>query len=191
MSMGVEFRPDQLYASGTYAEMSGVARCHAATGYGMAITNALEGRMQKYEVDVVLRTRVRELQIDDGAVKGVVVDGSRISAGAVVIATGGFGANREFLELYYPAATRFGDESWYIGSTHCQGDGLTLGMAAGAQLGGFDQSQPQFGEDTRTACLVDHAGESPRPAFHERGGRIWHYDRCGERAAWWGMLRYF
>jgi fumarate reductase flavoprotein subunit len=94
--------------------------------------------MQKHQVDVALRTRVRELYIDDGAVKGVVADGSRITAGAVVIATGGFGANREFLKLYYPTATRFGDESWYIGSTHCQGDGLTLGMAAGAQLGGFD-----------------------------------------------------
>jgi fumarate reductase flavoprotein subunit len=138
MSMGVEFRTDQLYASGTYSEMSGVARCHAATGYGMAITTALEGHMQKHRVDVALRTRVRELSIEDGAVRGVIVDGSRVTAGAVVIATGGFGANREFLNLYYPAATRFGDESWYIGSEHCQGDGLTLGVSAGAELGGLN-----------------------------------------------------
>ena len=137
-SKGVEFPASGLSSSGAYSEMSGVARCHAASGLGAAITSALEAAMQRYSVDVVLKTRVRELHIVDGVVRGIVTDGSPITAGAVVIATGGFGANRDFLARYYPDATRFGDESWYIGSNHCQGDGLTLGVAAGADLGGLN-----------------------------------------------------
>jgi fumarate reductase flavoprotein subunit len=138
MGMGVEFPPEQLSSKGTYTEMSGVARCHAATGYGAAITQALEGAMQRYSVDVALRTRVTELLIEDGAVRGIVAGGASIRAPAVVIASGGFGANREMLERYYPDATAYGNESWYIGIDECQGDGLVLGQSVNASLGGFN-----------------------------------------------------
>jgi fumarate reductase flavoprotein subunit len=135
---GVEFPAENLSSKGAYTEMSGVARCHAATGYGAAITQALEASMQQYSVDVALRTRVTELLVEDGAVKGIVVDGSEVRAPAVVIATGGFGANREMLARHYPEATAFGNESWYIGIDQCQGDGLVLGESVNASLGGFN-----------------------------------------------------
>jgi fumarate reductase flavoprotein subunit len=138
MDKGVEFRTDQLYSTGTYAEMSGVPRCHAATGHGAAITAALEASLQQHEADVSLRTRVRRLLFDNGGVTGIEVDGQAVTAPAVVIATGGFGANRELVDLHYPQAARHGDETWYIGSPHCVGDGLALGTAVGAELGGFN-----------------------------------------------------
>jgi fumarate reductase flavoprotein subunit len=135
---GVEFPPEQLSTKGTYTEMSGVARCHAAVGYGAAITQALEASMQQYEVDVALRTRVTRLLIEDGAVSGIEVDGAPVTAPAVIIATGGFGANRDMLARYYPDATAYGNESWYIGIDECQGDGLVLGESVNASLGGFN-----------------------------------------------------
>jgi fumarate reductase flavoprotein subunit len=138
MDKGVDFPPDQLTQKGAYTELSGVARCHAATGYGQAITDALEGSVQQYDVDVALKTRVRKLLIEDGVVKGIVTGDSTVTAPAVIIATGGFGANREMLQRYYPEATAFGNESFYIGIDECQGDGLALGQSANASLGGYN-----------------------------------------------------
>jgi fumarate reductase flavoprotein subunit len=138
MDKGVEFRADQLYSTGTYAEMSGVPRCHAATGHGAAITAALEAALQQHNADVALRTRVRRLLFEDGRVTGIEVDGEAITASAVIIATGGFGANRELVDRYYPLASRHGNETWYIGSERCVGDGLTLATDVGGELGGFN-----------------------------------------------------
>jgi fumarate reductase flavoprotein subunit len=139
MSKGVEFLPEHVYCSGAYSEMSGVPRCHAPTGYGAAITAALEASLGGYSVDVALKSRVARLDVRGGAMYGIEVDGATVSANAVVISTGGFGANRELIDRYYPTAARHGNETWYIGSTHCLGDGLALGIEVGADLTGFDR----------------------------------------------------
>jgi fumarate reductase flavoprotein subunit len=138
MDKGVEFPADQLSTTGARAEMSGVPRCHGTKGHGAAITAALEAALQKHPIDVALRTRVRRLVLSNGRVQGIDVDGQTVSASAVVIATGGFGANRELIDRYYPEAGRHGDETWYIGSEHCVGDGLDMGTQVGAALGGFN-----------------------------------------------------
>jgi fumarate reductase flavoprotein subunit len=135
---GVEFSPDQLHTTGAYSEMSGVPRCHAATGYGQAIIAALEGALQRHAVDVALQTRVTQLIWRDGRVIGIESEGQSVTAPTVVIATGGFGANPELVDRYYPRAARHGSETWYIGSQHSLGDGLLMGEAVGADLSGFD-----------------------------------------------------
>jgi fumarate reductase flavoprotein subunit len=134
---GVEFPPDDLYSSGVET----VPRGHAAAGAGAAIAAALERQVRQRGIDVALASRVGGLVRDpvDGRVRGVEIGGETVSAGAVVLCTGGFGANPYLLHQHYPSAARQGDWAWYIGSGHCQGDGLTLGQTVGADVVGHDR----------------------------------------------------
>ncbi len=135
IGLGVEFAPGALYSSG----VESVARGHAATGSGAAIAAALEREVSKRDIDVALRTRVEQLIVDGDRVRGVRVDDQDIHSAAVVIASGGFGANPYLLNKHYPEAAAHGDWTWYIGNTHCIGDGLALGAAAGADIVGHNR----------------------------------------------------
>lgn len=134
---GVEFPAADLYSSGVET----VPRGHAAAGAGAAIAAALERQVRQRGIDIALASRVTGLRRDpaDGRVGGVQIGDDAVSAGAVVLCTGGFGANPYLLHQHYPSAARQGDWAWYIGSSHCQGDGLTLGQAIGADLVGHDR----------------------------------------------------
>ncbi|RVQ64848.1 FAD-dependent oxidoreductase [Croceicoccus ponticola] len=128
--LGVTFTVDDLYASG----VDKVRRGHRAAGHGAEIAEVLEGHLSTNGADVALSTRVQELLIEDGRCRGIVVDGAAITADAVVLATGGFGANPAMLAELYPDAALHGDLHWYIGSDHCVGDGIDIALAAGGEL---------------------------------------------------------
>lgn len=128
--LGVTFRTEDLYASG----VDKIRRGHRAAGHGAEITEVLEGHLSTRGGDLALGTRVERLLIENGRCRGIVVDGEPVTAGAVVLATGGFGANRAMLAELYPDAALHGERHWYIGSDHCQGDGLTLALEAGGEL---------------------------------------------------------
>lgn len=136
IAMGVEFAPENLYSSG----VESIERGHGATGNGASIAAALEQEVGKRDIDVALATRVQKLLTDrdSGCVTGVNINGDEISAGAVVLTTGGFGANANFLHRYYPEATAHGDWVWYIGNANCVGDGLLLGEQANAEIVGHN-----------------------------------------------------
>ncbi len=137
IGLGVEFPAETLYCSGVET----VPRGHAATGMGAAIAEALERAVSRRSIDVALETRVQELIVTPGSgrVTGVVVDGERVESTAVVLATGGFGANPLLLNTLYPEAAAHGDWAWYIGNPNCLGDGLVLGEAAGADVVGHNR----------------------------------------------------
>ena len=75
--------------------VDGNRRGHVPEGNGAAIVATLD-RLIGGKVDIVLRTRVRELLIDHGRVAGIRLDGQDVRSSAVVITTGGFGANPGF-----------------------------------------------------------------------------------------------
>jgi fumarate reductase flavoprotein subunit len=129
-SIGVEFRVEDLYMSG----VDKVRRGHRTAGGGAAIAEGLEGSFAGRSVDIALDTRVEKLLVEPDGVKGIMVDGQPITAGATIIATGGFGANPAMLADLYPDAARHGDLHWYIGANTCQGDGIAMARTAGAQL---------------------------------------------------------
>ena len=76
-----------------------------------------------------LGQRVDRLLVENGTVVGAAVGDDEVRADAVILATGGFGANRELLDGLYPDATATGDWMWYIGSDGTRGDALTLASA--------------------------------------------------------------
>ncbi len=136
-SFGITFNPDYLYVTGV--EEQATPRGHPANGSGFAIMQALEQAASAKGLQVALNTRVRHLLVDDeGAVCGIRVDDTDIHAPAVVIATGGFGNNRELLEKYYHDAAQHGEKwNFYVGIDENRGDGLLLGEAAGAAIVGI------------------------------------------------------
>ncbi len=135
IELGVEFAVPALYSSG----VESVARGHAATGMGAAIGAALDREVNKRDIDVALQTRVERLIVEDGRVCGVRLEDQHIHSPAVVIASGGFGANPHLLNKHYPEAAVHGDWTWYIGNPHCVGDGLALGESAGADIVGHNR----------------------------------------------------
>lgn len=148
MGLGVEFEPEGLYRSG----VGSTPRGHQPTGAGEEVVNVLDAQRQKRGVDIVLDSRVDGLLTDDaGAVCGIQIGPDQATSGAVVMATGGFGANPALLEELYPNAAANGDWSWYIGTEHAQGDGLKLGQNVGAAIDGHNRGlllvTPGFSRD--------------------------------------------
>lgn len=69
------------------------------------IAEALDREVAARDIDVALDTRVEELLSDDsGPVVGVRIGGEDVRSAAVVLATGGFGANPDLLNRHYPEA---------------------------------------------------------------------------------------
>ncbi len=136
IAIGVQFDPAELYPSG----VESVARGHKATNNGAAIAAALDREVSRRDIDVSRRCRVTQLHRDAaGRVRGVCINGDVVTSATVVIATGGFGHNRLLLNRYYPEAARHGDWTWAISARTCVGDGLLMGLDAGADVAGHDR----------------------------------------------------
>ncbi|KOS58206.1 FAD-dependent oxidoreductase [Rhodococcus rhodochrous] len=110
-------------------------RGHCVEGGGQAIVDALVARCREVGVEFALGNRVDELIYTDGRVTGVRSGGEDLTAEAVIVATGGFGANPEYLAQHYPIAWVPG-ETFYIGSQGARGDHLKFSTQVDAQLTG-------------------------------------------------------
>jgi fumarate reductase flavoprotein subunit len=121
-----------------------VARGHCCDGAGAALAGHLINAAGVAGVETVVGTRVERLLVEDGNVVGVHADGTDLRAGAVVIATGGFGANPELRARLFPSAAQHGDWTWCIHeeAPFVRGDGIVLGEAVGAGVVGVDTGLP-------------------------------------------------
>ena len=133
IELGVDYPVAGLYRSG----VDDAPRGHQCAGGGAALVAALASRARQLSAEIRLGARVLELAAEDGAVRGVRVGGSVVRAGAVVIATGGFGANPGLLREYFPAALAHGPR-WtnYFGSPTSRGDAITMTRALAAAVAG-------------------------------------------------------
>ena len=164
MDLGVSFPPENLYAAG----LDGVLRGHRAKGMGAEIVQRLEGHLGNHDrIDVARRSRVTGLAPSGEGWK-LDVDGATISAAAVILTTGGFGANRALLHHLYPDAMHYPDWGRYIGPAENVGDGLKLAQFHGAAVTGFNRGAllltPNFSADFEPytppwLALVDREGQ--------------------------------
>ncbi len=102
---------------------------------GNMVIPALTSEMEKAGVDVRKSTRATHLLLNDGKASGVEVetkDGQTytISAKAVVIATGGFAANKEMVSEYLPEWSN----SIYYCSPGDTGDGIEMAQEVGLEV---------------------------------------------------------
>jgi flavocytochrome c len=126
-----------------------VPRKHVPIGAGAEVVAVLHNRVRDAGVEIALRRRVDRLLVNEGKVVGVGVGDDELTAGAVVVATGGFGANHDLIEQYFPDAARADDWLWYIGADGARGDAIGLGAQVGAQIVGDNRGllnlTPDFG----------------------------------------------
>lgn len=134
-------------------------------GCGQAMESLVD-RITKLGGTIVYDTPVTELvQGEDGAVTGLHAEGKDgstwdVTARAVCLASGGFGANREMVAQYYPD---YADAVWNCmpGST---GEGIVLGQGVGAgiecmgrDLGSFLSTTAQAGSFFEIAFIYQTA----------------------------------
>ena len=126
---------------------------------GFLVTELLK-QIQAEKVPVFTNVTVTKLDLTDDKVTGVTVkteqaNDVQIAADAVVLATGGFGANQKLIGKYRKDLVGYNTTN-QPGAT---GDGIKLATAAGAALVDMDQVQvhPTVQQDTDHAFLIGEA----------------------------------
>ncbi len=130
---GVEFYDQMVYGGDET-----VPRVHCPIGRGQAVVDTLYARCREAGVEFALGQRIDRLVVQNGVVRGVAVGGDEITAGAVIVASGGFGANEEKRREFFPSVFDTG-WSYYIGADGARGDALDFTREVDAQVTGFDR----------------------------------------------------
>lgn len=136
------------------ASVKRIHRPSDTSAVGPVLVKTLNQAMADLNIPVLLETKAEKILLDDdGAVCGVVAtdkDGKEftIDCTAVVLATGGFGANSDMVVEYNSALAGFATTN-HSGAT---GDGIVMAKEIGAAFVDMDQIQthPTVNPDTQT-----------------------------------------
>ena len=107
---------------------------HVVKGAGSAVIKALVTKAKEKGVDLRLGTPVKRIIKEGGRVSAVLIEGdtedTRIKTKAVVIASGGFANNKEWIKKY--AGFELGKNLIPLGNVDKFGDGIRMAWEAGA-----------------------------------------------------------
>lgn len=132
-----------------------VKRIHKPTGgaaVGPMLVQTLNKNLEELNIPVMLETSAKQIVVDDGKVTGVKVENAEgeftIDCKAVVLATGGFGANTEMVIKNKASLEGFGTTN-HGGAT---GDGIEMAKELEVELVDMDQIQthPTVHPETQT-----------------------------------------
>jgi fumarate reductase flavoprotein subunit len=136
VELGVRFHAQLIFAAD-----EPVPRSHVPRRAGRGIVDALHRRLQELGgVDIALGRRIDRLLTNGGEVVGVAVNEDEVTAGAVVMATGGFGASPRLWKEYLPSFNVHGGSAHYIGARSARGDIFRLAAQVGADIVGYDRA---------------------------------------------------
>src|SRR5690606_38112734 len=113
-----------------------VPRLHAPVSRrGLDLVQDLLQAVETRNIPLAVGYAVRQLIVENGAVKGGIVDSGdgqevEIKAGATLLAVNGFGANRELVERYCPEIAG----APYFGAKGSEGEAVIWGEQLGARL---------------------------------------------------------
>ena len=129
-SCGITFE-EGLHQLGEYSHN----RELAYTGGGAGFAEAMRKAVEEAGVQVLLNTKAESLHADNGTVTGVKAASSdadyTLTAGDVVLATGGYGANKDMLTDEMKSAL-------YYGPASSTGEGIQMAQAVGAQTANME-----------------------------------------------------
>lgn len=160
---GLPFELDERFRA---AYGHSALRVHGWPGHGGEdVLGFLHARLAASGVDVLTDAQLADVTAEpDGTVTGVVIqrpDGAResIGCGALVLATGGFGADAAMVARHMPEIAG----AKYNGHEGSTGQGIRIGMALGAATGDLGAYQGY-------AMLTDPQGVTVPPGFLVEGG---------------------
>lgn len=121
---------------------------------GPVVVQVLSKKLEEQNVEIMLETTAEKIIEKDGAVAGIqATDKSgnsfNINAKAVILATGGFGANSQMVEKYRPDLKGFSTTN-HKGAT---GDGIVMAQEVGADLTDIEEIQIHPTTDPETGYL--------------------------------------
>ena len=127
---------------------------------GSFLVEKLSGTCEKMGIPIMLNTEATELIMDNGAAAGVKAQDKEhdytINAKAVILATGGFGANYDMMTSYNPALAGAVTTN-HAGAT---GDGINMAVAVGADTVDMEQIQLHPTVYQKTGLLVSESVRS-------------------------------
>ena len=139
LSLGAKFC-HRMGRGGGQTKARGHGPCDGSP-VGIELMRVLGERADKDHIDMRLNNRVTKILMKNGKVSGVQVKTPKgmetINAKAVILATGGFGANHKMVEKYRPELKGFSTTN-HPGAT---GDGIILAQQVGAGLTDIEQIQ--------------------------------------------------
>ncbi|MEJ2109097.1 MAG: FAD-dependent oxidoreductase [Acidobacteriota bacterium] len=112
---------------------------HSVKGHGNALMKTLRDHCRKLGVRIMTRTPGKKILLDKkGAVAGIVAESKdgefKITAQSIIVATGGYGNNREMLKKY---CANYHDTMTYDGPPSNTGDGILMATEIGAATAGL------------------------------------------------------
>jgi fumarate reductase flavoprotein subunit len=124
-------------------------------GYAPGLIIGLQKFFEEMGGKVMLSTKATEIIMKDGAAAGIIAEGAdggkvTINAGAVVIATGGYGANLEWIAELDPSLKGFVTNN-HPGAT---GDGIVMAQAVGAAVRDLNEIQTHPTVHVPTATMM-------------------------------------
>lgn len=136
------------------ASVKRIHRPYDTSAVGPMLVKTLNAKMEELGIPVLLETTATKILVDEkGAVCGVTATDNEgkeltINCTAVVLASGGFGANAEMVVEYKADLAGFATTN-HAGAT---GDGIAMAQADGAALVDMEQIQthPTVNPDTQT-----------------------------------------
>ncbi len=140
MDLGVDFPSELLYVSG----YEPIPRGHRTSNGGVGIIQPLVAAVEaRANIEFLLQTPAVDLLVENDDVVGVIAltkDGETLTirANAVVLATGGFGADEEMMRMYLPELAAQGSRYNWFGSQGATGDGIRMAQKLDGQIVGME-----------------------------------------------------
>ena len=132
-------------------------RIHApadGSAVGNYLVDKFSEKLKELGVEVMLNTKATELIVEDGKIAGVKAEGKdanyTIKAKAVILATGGFGANEDMYTQYRPDLKG----TVTTNAPGATGDGIVMAQAVGAALVDIEQIQLHPTVEQTTSMLI-------------------------------------
>ena len=132
---------------------STIKRCHRPTdgsAVGRTLVPGLVDNIESQKIEIKNNVEVTGIVMQDGKVAGITAEDKTYQSAAVVIATGGFGANFDMITQYRADLKDFVTTN----APGTQGDGMKMASAAGAALVDMDQIQIHPTVDQEHGSLI-------------------------------------
>ena len=152
-----------------------VNRIHApedGSGVGSFLVAAFTAKLQEMGVDILFNTKATELLTDaEGRIRGVKAESDEylytFNCKAVILATGGFGANEEMYTQYRPDLKG----TVTTNAPGATGDGIIMAQALGAALVDIEQIQLHPTVEQTTSMLITESVRGDGAILVNQGGR--------------------